>query len=75
MTCGLRVFLKNIIVVVFNLKMYQNNIFFILKKLFLILVHQNDLKTLKNINLKQKKKLKNFKFFQKYFCNAKTNRV
>jgi hypothetical protein len=75
MTSGLRVFFKNIIVVVFNLKMYQNNIFFILKKLFLILVHQNDLKTLKNINLKQRKKLKNFKFFQKYFCNAETNRV
>jgi len=63
MTCRLRVFFKNIIVVVFNLKIYQNNIFFILKKLFLILVHQNDLKTLKNINLKQRKKLKNFKFF------------
>ena len=32
--------------------------FYFLKKLFLILVHQNDLKTPKNINLKQKK----FKF-------------
>jgi hypothetical protein len=38
----------------FHLKMHQNNIFyFIFKKLFLISVHQNDLKTLKNINLKK----------------------
>ena len=29
--------------------------FFILKKLFLISAHQNNLKTLKSINLKQKK--------------------
>jgi len=32
---------------VFYLEMYQNNIFFIFFKLFLISVHQNDLKTLK----------------------------
>jgi hypothetical protein len=36
--------------------MYQNNIFFIFKKLFFISTHQNDLKTIKNINLKQKNK-------------------
>jgi uncharacterized membrane protein YciS (DUF1049 family) len=30
--------------------------FFILKKLFLMSAHQNDMKTLKNINLKQRKK-------------------
>jgi hypothetical protein len=29
--------------------MYQNNIFFIFKKLFLISVHQNDLKILKKL--------------------------
>jgi hypothetical protein len=33
--------------------MYQNNIFF-KKKLFLILAHQNNLKTQKNINFKKK---------------------
>jgi hypothetical protein len=32
----------------FHLEIYQNNIFFIFKKLFLISVHQNDLKTPKN---------------------------
>jgi len=37
---------------VFHLKMYQNNIFFIFKNLFLRSAHQNDLKTPKNINLK-----------------------
>jgi hypothetical protein len=43
--------------------MHQNNIFyFILKKLFLISVHQNDLKTLKNINFKKK-----FNFFKNVF--------
>ena len=31
----------------------SNNIFFIFKKLFLTSAHQNDLKILKNINLKQ----------------------
>jgi len=40
------------------LKIYQNNIFFILKKLFLTSAHQNNLKTLNNINLKQRKKNK-----------------
>jgi hypothetical protein len=29
---------------IFRLKIYQNNIFFILKKLFLTLIHQNNLK-------------------------------
>jgi hypothetical protein len=37
---------------VFYLKMYQNNIFFIFKNLFLRSAHQHDLKTPKNINLK-----------------------
>jgi hypothetical protein len=41
---------------VFHLKMHQNDVFFfIFKKLFLISAHQNNLKTLKSINLKQKK--------------------
>jgi hypothetical protein len=34
---------------VFHLDMYQNNIFFIFKKLFLTLAHQNDLKTPKKL--------------------------
>jgi len=39
---------------IFHSKMYQNNIFFIFKKLFLISAHQNDLKiSKKNINLKK----------------------
>jgi len=46
------------IVIIFYLEMYQNNIFFIFKKLFLISAHQNNLKTPKNINLKQKNKKK-----------------
>jgi len=40
----------------FSLEMHQNDIFFIFKKLFLRLVHQNDLKTLiilNKIKLKQ----------------------
>jgi hypothetical protein len=49
---------------VFYLEMHQNNIFLFKKKLFLISAYQNDLKTQKYINLKQKKK---FKFFQKRF--------
>ena len=36
----------------FRSEIHQNNIFFIFKKLFLISVHQNDLETPKNINLK-----------------------
>jgi hypothetical protein len=36
----------------FHLEMHQNDIFFIFLKLFLISAYQNDLKTLKNINLK-----------------------
>jgi hypothetical protein len=36
-------------------EIYQNNIFFIFLKLFLTSTHQNNLKTPKNINLKQKK--------------------
>ena len=39
----------NVVVVAFHLKMNQNNVFFfIFKKLFLILTHQNNLKILKN---------------------------
>jgi hypothetical protein len=34
--------------------MYQNNIFLFLKNYFFILAYQNDLKTIKNINFKQK---------------------
>jgi hypothetical protein len=39
--------------------MHQNNIFLIFKKLFFIVAHQNDPKTLKNINFKQKQIFKN----------------
>jgi hypothetical protein len=56
----------SMIVIVFYLEMYQNNIFFIFKKLFLILTHQNDLKTSKNINLKKKNKI-NSNFFKSAF--------
>ena len=38
---------------VFCFEMYKNNFF---KKIFLILIHQNNMKTSKNINLKQIKK-------------------
>jgi hypothetical protein len=40
---------------VFYLKIYKNNIFFIFLKLFFTSDHQNNLKILKNINLKYKK--------------------
>jgi hypothetical protein len=44
-----KMFGRNVVAVAFQnilyLKMHQNNIFFIFKKLFLISVHQNDLKT------------------------------
>jgi hypothetical protein len=40
----------------FHLEMYQNNIFFYFLKITFISVHQNDLKILKKINLKQRKK-------------------
>jgi hypothetical protein len=46
---------------VFYLEMHQNNIFYFLKITFYI-VHQNNLKTLKNINLKKK-----LIFFQNIF--------
>jgi hypothetical protein len=40
---------------IFHSKIYQNNIFFIFKKLFLTSAHQNNLKiSKKNINLKKK---------------------
>jgi hypothetical protein len=48
----------------FYLKIYQNNVFLIFKKLFLTSTHQNDLKILKYINLK--KKIKFFLKFLKY---------
>jgi hypothetical protein len=40
----------------FYLEMYQDNFFFIFFILFLKSMHQNDLKTPKNINLKKKNK-------------------
>jgi hypothetical protein len=49
----------------FYLEMHQNNIFFILKKLFLISAHQIYLKTLKIYQFEAKKK--KFKSFQKHF--------
>jgi hypothetical protein len=55
---------------IFHSKIYQNNVFFIFKKSVLILTHQNDLKTPKNINLKQRKK-KNFKLFKNAFETQK----
>jgi hypothetical protein len=38
--------------------MHQNNVFLFFKKLFLISAHQNNPKTLKNINFTQKNKIK-----------------
>jgi len=38
---------KNRSMLTFHVKIYINNIFFIFKKLFLTLVYQNNLKTLK----------------------------
>ena len=46
-------------------------IIFFLKKLFLISTYQNNLKTSKNIDLKQKQKINNF--FQKKFQNIMQN--
>ena len=49
----------NVVVIVFqsvfHLKMHRNDIFYIFLKIFLILAHQNDLKTIK--------KLKKINFF------------
>jgi hypothetical protein len=53
------------------LKIHQNDIFFIFKKLFLISAHQNDQKTLKNINLKQRKNKKISNFFKNIFETQK----
>ena len=55
------------VMVAFHLKMHQNNIFFLKKKLFLISTHKNDLKIQKNINLKQIKKIKKINFFKNTF--------
>ena len=51
----------------FHLEMHQNDIFFIFLKLFLISAYQNDLKILKNINLKQRKNKKILNFFKSVF--------
>ena len=56
---------------VFHLEMHQNDIFFIFLKLFLISAYQNDLKTLKNINLKQRKNKKILNFFKSVFETQK----
>jgi hypothetical protein len=46
-------------------------IIFFLKKLFLISAHQNDLKTPKNINLKQRKNKKKLYIFKNAFETQK----
>ena len=40
---------ESVIVVTFRVEIYQNNIFFIFKKLFLRSAHQNDSKYIKNL--------------------------
>jgi hypothetical protein len=50
----------------FFTRKYIKIIFFIFLKLFLTSTHQNDLKTPKNMNLKQKKIKKNY-FFKNTF--------
>jgi hypothetical protein len=57
----LKYFLKNI---------YWNNFFL---NWFFILSHQNNTKTSKNINLNERKKIKKFQFFFKYFWKANTD--
>jgi len=52
---------------IFRSEIHQNNIFFYLKNLFLTSVDQNNLKTLKNINLKKKKLI----FFKNAFETKK----
>jgi hypothetical protein len=54
--------------------MYQNNTFFIFKKLFLKSLHQNNLKTPKNINLKQKK-YKKIQIFLKSLLKYKNKQI
>jgi hypothetical protein len=51
--------------------MHQNNIFFILKKLFLISAHQNDLKTQKIYQFEAKKNIKKFLIFSKALLKLK----
>jgi hypothetical protein len=46
------------------LEIYQNNIFFIFKKLFLISTHQNDLKTQNIYQFEAKKKIKKLIFLK-----------
>jgi len=48
----------------FFARKYIKIIFFIFLKLFLTSTHQNDLKTPKNMNLKQRKKLKKIIFLK-----------
>jgi hypothetical protein len=55
---------------VFFIGKYIKIIFF-LKKLFLISAHQNDLKTPKNINLKQRKNKKKLYVFKNVFETQK----
>jgi hypothetical protein len=51
--------------------MYQNNIFFIFKKLFLISAHQNDLKTQKIYQFEAKKNIKKILIFSKALLKLK----
>jgi len=55
----------------FHSKTYQNNFFFYFLKIIFDIAHQNDLKTPKNINLKQRKKIKKFQIFSKAFLKRK----
>jgi hypothetical protein len=50
--------------ITFYLEIYQNNIFFIFKKLFLISTHQNDLKTQNIYQFEAKKKIKKLIFLK-----------
>jgi hypothetical protein len=63
----------SVIAVVFQKTFYSENhqkyIFLIFKKLFLISAHQNDQKTPKNINIKQKL-INKIKIFSKIFLNT-----
>jgi hypothetical protein len=57
-TCFFSRVFGSMIAVAFHSKMHQHNIFLFFKKLILTSALQNDLKTPKNINLKQIKKMK-----------------
>jgi hypothetical protein len=62
------VWLRLLFKVLFTQKCIEIIFFFIFKKLFLISAHQNDIKTYKKINLKQRKN--NF-FFKNAFKTQK----